>query len=222
MLRLAFDIGGTFTDYVLQDQSTGRIRIWKVPTSREPAVGVEATLAERIAAGDLSFEEVSNVIHATTVATNAILERKGARTAFITTAGFRDIILIGRQKRYDMNDLYLDKPTPLVDRSDIFTVVERISANGSVIKPLDEYAARAVAQQIRDNGYDCVAVMFLHSYINPAHERRMAEILRASNLDVTLSSDVSPKFREYERASTTVANAYVRPLVRRYLDALDR
>jgi N-methylhydantoinase A len=222
MLRLAFDIGGTFTDYVLHDQSTGRIRIWKVPTSREPAVGVEATLAKRIAAGDLSFEEVSSVIHATTVATNAILERKGARTAFITTAGFRDIILIGRQKRYDMNDLYLDKPTPLVDRSDIFTVVERISANGSVIEPLDEHAARAVAQHIRDNGYDCVAVMFLHSYINPAHERRMAEILRASNLDVTLSSDVSPKFREYERASTTVANAYVRPLVRRYLDALDR
>ena len=222
MLRLAFDIGGTFTDYVLQDQSTGRIRIWKVPTSREPAVGVEATLAERISAGDLSFEQVSSVIHATTVATNAILERKGARTAFITTAGFRDIILIGRQKRYDMNDLYLDKPTPLVDRSDIFTVVERITANGSVIKPLDEHAARAVAQHIRDNGYDCVAVMFLHSYINPAHERRMAEILRASNLDVTLSSDVSPKFREYERASTTVANAYVRPLVRRYLDSLDR
>jgi N-methylhydantoinase A len=121
-----------------------------------------------------------------------------------------------------MNDLYLDKPTPLVDRSDIFTVVERIAADGSVITPLDEDAAQAAAQRISSNGYDCVAVMFLHSYINPTHERRMAEILRASNLDVTLSSDVSPKFREYERASTTVANAYVRPLVRRYLDTLDR
>jgi N-methylhydantoinase A len=222
MLRLAFDIGGTFTDYVLQDQSTGRLRIWKVPTSREPALGVEATLAERIAAGDLSFEQVSSVIHATTVATNAILERKGARTAFITTAGFRDILLIGRQKRYDMNDLYLDKPTPLVDRSDIYTVAERIGANGKIITPLDEDAARTLAQHISNSGYDSVAVMFLHSYINPAHERRMAEILRANNLDVTLSSDVSPKFREYERASTTVANAYVRPLVGRYLDALDR
>lgn len=221
MLRLAFDIGGTFTDYVLQDQSTGRIRIWKVPTTREPALGVEATLAERIAAGDLSFEQVSGVIHATTVATNAILERKGARTALVTTAGFRDIILIGRQKRYDMNDLYLDKPTPLVDRSDIFTVAERIDADGRILTQLDEDGARAVAQQIRTRGYDCVAVMFLHSYINPAHEQRMAEILRASNLDVTLSSEVSPKFREYERASTTVANAYVRPLVGRYLDALD-
>src|SRR5271165_4667255 len=163
-LRLAFDIGGTFTDYVLQDQRTGRVRIWKVPTTREPAVGVETLLAEKIAARELSFEQVSSVIHATTVATNAILERKGARTALITTAGFRDVILIGQQKRYDMNDLYLDKPTPLVDRSDIFTVAERISANGSVIKPLDEHAARAVAQQIRDNSYDCVAVMFLHSY----------------------------------------------------------
>ncbi|HEY7247420.1 MAG TPA: hydantoinase/oxoprolinase family protein [Xanthobacteraceae bacterium] len=222
MLRLAFDIGGTFTDYVLHDQNTGRIRIWKVPTSREPSVGVEATLADRIAAGDLSFEHVRGVIHATTVATNAILERKGARTALVTTAGFRDIILIGRQKRYDMNDLYLDKPAPLVDRSDIFTVAERVAASGSIVTPLDEDAARAVAQRICNEGYDCVAIMFLHSYINPAHERRMAEILRASNLDVTLSSDVSPKFREYERASTAVANAYVRPLVRRYLDALDR
>src|ERR1700674_1663344 len=121
MLRLAFDIGGTFTDYVLQDQTTGRIRIWKVPTTPEPARGVEATLSEKIAAGELAFGDVAGVIHATTVATNAILERKGARTAFITTSGFRDVILIGRQKRYGMNDLQLDKPTPLVDRSDIFT-----------------------------------------------------------------------------------------------------
>jgi N-methylhydantoinase A len=220
MLRLAFDIGGTFTDYVLQDQETGRIRIWKVPTTPEPALGVEDTLAEKIAAGELSFEQVSNVIHATTVATNAIIERKGARTALITTAGFRDVILIGRQKRYDMNDLYLDKPVPLVERSDIFTVEERTAADGRIVKPFDEIGARAVAQKVRASGYDSVAVMFLHSYINPTHERRMAEILRESNLDFTLSSDVSPKFREYERASTTVANAYVRPLVARYLDRL--
>jgi N-methylhydantoinase A len=222
MLRLAFDIGGTFADYVLQDQKTGRVRIWKVPTTREPALGVETTLAERIAAGDMSFEQVSSVIHATTVATNAILERKGARIAFITTAGFRDVILIGRQKRYDMNDLYLEKPAPLVDRSDIFTVEERIAADGRIVKPFDEMGARAVAQQISRGGYDCVAVMFLHSYVNPLHERRMADILREGNIDVTLSSEVSPKFREYERASTTVANAYVRPLVARYLDSLNR
>src|SRR5260370_35303915 len=221
MLRLAFYIGGTFTDYVLQDQSTGRVRIWKVPTTREPALGVEATFAEKIAAGELSFEQVSSVIHATTVATNAILERKGARTAFITTAGFRDVILIGRQKRYDMNDLYLEKPVPLVDRPDIFTVEERTAADGRIVKPFNEIGARAVAQQIRTSGYDSVAVMFLHSYINPAHERRMAEILRECNVDVSLSSDVSPKFREYERASTTVANAYVRPLVARYLESLN-
>jgi N-methylhydantoinase A len=222
MLRLAFDIGGTFTDYVLQDQRTGRVRIWKVPTTREPAVGVETLLAEKIAAGELSFEQVSSVIHATTVATNAILERKGARTALITTAGFRDIILIGRQKRYDMNDLYLEKPAPLVDRSDIFTVEERIAADGRIVKPFDETGARAVAQRIKAAGYASVAVMFLHSYVNPQHERRMAEILRDSSIDISLSSDVSPKFREYERASTTVANAYVRPLVKRYLDSLDR
>jgi N-methylhydantoinase A len=221
-LRLAFDIGGTFTDYVLQDQGTGRVRIWKVPTTREPAVGVETLLAQKIAEGELSFEQVSSVIHATTVATNAILERKGARTALITTAGFRDIILIGRQKRYDMNDLYLEKPAPLVDRSDIFTVEERIAADGHIVKPFDETGARAVAQRIKAAGYDSVAVMFLHSYVNPQHERRMAEILEDSSIDISLSSDVSPKFREYERASTTVANAYVRPLVKRYLDSLDR
>jgi N-methylhydantoinase A len=222
MLRLAFDIGGTFTDYALQDLSTGRIRIWKVPTTPEPARGVETTLAETIAAGELSFEDVAGVIHATTVATNAILERKGARTALITTAGFRDVILIGRQKRYDMNDLYLQKPEPLVDRADIFTVEERSAADGRIVKALDEDGARGVARAIKAGGYQSVAVMFLHSYINSAHERRMAEILRAAGIDVTLSSDVSPKFREYERASTTVANAYVRPLVAGYLDALDR
>jgi N-methylhydantoinase A len=221
MLRLAFDIGGTFTDYVLQDQTTGRVRIWKVPTTKEPARGVQATLQEKIAAGELSFEQVSSVIHATTVATNAILERKGSRTAFITTEGFRDVILIGRQKRYDMNDLYLDKPAPLVDRSDIFTVEERIGADGRVIKPLNEQGAREVAQRIKAAGYESVAVMFLHSYINAAHERRMAELLRDNGVEVTLSSDVSPKFREYERASTTVANAYVRPMVARYLDSLN-
>jgi N-methylhydantoinase A len=222
MLRLAFDIGGTFTDYVLEDRSSGRIRIWKVPTTHEPARGVEATLAQMIGAGVLSFEQVTSVIHATTVATNAILERKGARVAFVTTAGFRDVILIGRQKRYDMNDLYLDKPKPLVDRSDIFTVEERTAADGRIVKPLDEAGAAAVVQQIRSGGYEAVAVMFLHSYINPRHERRMGELLRQAKLDVTLSSDVSPKFREYERASTTVTNAYLRPLVARYLDALDR
>src|SRR5260370_1136819 len=167
MLRLAFDIGGTFTDYVLQDQSTGRVRIWKVPTTREPALGVEATLTEKIAAGELSFEQVSSVIHATTVATNAILERKGALTAFITTAGFRDVILIGRQKRYDMNDLHLEKRAPLVERSDIFTVEERTAADGRIIKPFDEIGARAVAQQIKAGGYDSVPVMVLPSYLNP-------------------------------------------------------
>jgi N-methylhydantoinase A len=222
MLRLAFDIGGTFTDYVLEDRSFGRIRIWKVPTTHEPARGVETTLAHMIAAGELTFEQVTSVIHATTVATNAILERKGARVAFITTAGFRDVILIGRQKRYDMNDLYLDKPKPLVERSDIFTVEERTAGDGRIVKPLDEAGAAAVVQQIRSRGYEAVAVMFLHSYSNPVHERRMGELLRQARLDATLSSDVSPKFREYERASTTVTNAYVRPLVGRYLDALDR
>jgi N-methylhydantoinase A len=224
MLRLAFDIGGTFTDFVLRDTDTGKTDIWKVPsTPRELAKAVLDALAARAAEKVLVPSRVSTVLHASTVTTNAILQRKGCRVALITTQGFRDVILIGRQKRYDMNNLYLDKVTPLVERTDVFEVAERIAADGSILKPLDEAEARAVAAAIRAKGYESVAITLLHSYANSLHERRVADILREAGLaaDISLSSDVSPKFREYERASTTVANAYVKPLVGKYISELE-
>lgn len=225
MLRLAFDIGGTFTDFVLQNSETGRISIWKVPTTpREPARAVMESLSKKVDEGVFSIADIGATLHATTVATNAVLERKGAKTAFITTKGFRDVLLMGRAKRYDTNDLYMKKPAPLVDRANIFEVEERIQADGTVLKPLDENDTKRVIELIRNGGFESIAVMLLHSYTNPAHEHRIQQLAREAgvNLDLTLSSDVSPKYREYERASTTVANAYLQPLVAQYLDNLDK
>jgi N-methylhydantoinase A len=174
-------------------------------------------------AGALRAETVTATLHATTIATNAILERKGSATALITTRGFRDVLILGRQKRYDTNNLHLDKPVPLVARADIFEVSERVNHDGSLITALDEGEALAVAEMIRDRGYKSVAICFLHAYANAAHEEKMAEFIAnaAPNIGVTLSSFISPKFREYERTSTTVASAYVEPLVNGYIQALE-
>ena len=223
MLQLAFDIGGTFTDFALCDTATGRVDVWKVLTTPdEPARAVIESLAARIRAGSIAPHMIAGVLHATTIATNAILERKGSRTALITTAGFRDVLIIGRQKRYDTNNLHLDKPVPLVERADIFEVPERAAADGSVIVPIDATAAHDVAARVRDGGYRSVAVAFLHAYANASHEQAMGDCLAAvaPGLPVTLSSALSPKFREYERTSTAVANAYVKPLVVSYIAAL--
>jgi len=220
MTRLAFDIGGTFTDFALTDPITGATRIWKVPTTPDaPARAVLESLTE----AGLDAAAIDAVLHATTIATNAILERKGARTALITTQGFRDILLIGRQKRHDTNDLHMQKPAPLVRRADIFTVPERMAADGGVVSEFDGEAARAVAAQIAAGGYEAAAIVFLHAYANPVHEQAMAEILRqaAPGLKIALSSVISPKFREYERSSTTVASAYVAPIVEGYVSALE-
>ena len=223
MMEIAFDIGGTFTDFVLRDAETGRTEIWKVPTtSREPARAVLDGLRERFRDTALQPDDIAKALHATTIATNAILERKGSRTALLTTTGFRDILLIGRQKRYDTNNLHLDKPRPLVRRADIFEVPERLAPDGTVLLALDEAAAASVAAQVAAGGYQSVAIVFLHAYANPAHEQAMADILaaRLPGVRISLSSVVAPKFREYERTSTTVANAYVAPLVEDYVSAL--
>lgn len=224
MLQLAFDIGGTFTDIVLLDTATGDLDIWKVPTTpKAPDEAVASALAARIAAKELAPHKVSAVMHATTVATNAILERKGSYTALITTEGFRDVLLIGRQKRPDTYTLHTAKPTPLVQRADIFEVAERTSFDGNVIRALDEASVVKTIEAVRKGRYDSVAVVLLHSYANPAHEQRIATMFKAAlpDVQVSLSSFVSPKYREYERTSTTVANAYVKPLVHKYLGALD-
>ncbi len=190
MLEIAFDIGGTFTDFVVRDAETGQTDIWKVPTtSREPARAVLDGLRALFRDTKLQPADVLKALHATTIATNAILERKGSRTALLTTAGFRDILLIGRQKRYDTNNLHLDKPKPLVRRADIFEAPERLAPDGSVLLALDAAAAAELAEKVAAGGYDSVAVVFLHAYANPAHEQLMAEALaaRLQGIRVSLS-----------------------------------
>jgi N-methylhydantoinase A len=224
MLRIAFDIGGTFTDFVLEDKRAGTLRFHKVPTStRDPAQATLAGLEALLRHAGATLAEVSSILHATTVATNAILERKGAKTALITTKGFRDVVIIGRQKRYDTYDMYLTKPVPLVRRRDIYEVAERVLADGTVELPLDMAALDDVLTQVTTQGYESVAVCLLHAYAAPAHEQAIKRRLASQRapMAVSLSSDISPKFREYERASTVVANAYIKPIVSRYVGRLN-
>ena len=223
MIRIAFDIGGTFTDFVLHDAASGDMRFSKVPsTPSKPADAVLAGIDALFEQLDIKPEEVEGSLHATTVATNAIIERKGNRTALVTTKGFRDVLLIARQKRYDTNDLYLEKPTPLVERADILEVGERMAPDGEVLVAIDGADVEVAIQRLQSGGYESVAIVFLHAYANDAHEKAVRDSIRRAlpDLEVSVSSEVSPKFREYERTSTTVANAYVKPLVGRYLGEL--
>src|SRR5438270_119425 len=220
-VRMAVDIGGTFTDIVL-DRGSERITR-KVLTTPRPEEGVLG--GARLVLGDagLHFSDIDVFIHGTTLATNAIIERRGARTALIATDGFRDTIEIANESRYDQYDLTIEKPQPLVPRSLRFTVPERVDVHGKVRLALDETAVAAQVARLKDNGIEAVAICFMHSYVNPAHEERTAEILKKAmpGLSVTLSSKVCPEIREYERTSTAVANAYVQPLMDGYLARMD-
>ncbi|MSP67956.1 MAG: hydantoinase/oxoprolinase family protein [Alphaproteobacteria bacterium] len=223
MLRLAFDIGGTFTDCVLHDPATGVVHALKLPTTpADPAEGVLKGLDALLLQANATPGMIGAVLHATTIATNAVIERKGAATALITTRGFRDVLIIGRQKRYEIYDLFVDKAEPLIRRRHIHEVDERIGADGQVIDPLDAASVDRAIDAVLKGGAKSVAVALLHSYANPAHEqaiaRRWAE--RALHIPVSISSDISPKYREYERTNTAVVNAYVRPVVDRYLARL--
>lgn len=223
MITIGFDIGGTFTDIVVEDDATREMTFLKVPTSTgRLAEGVATGLDQVLARLGRSAGDVKGLLHATTIATNAILERKGSRTGLLTTEGFRDILLIGRQKRYNTYDLYLDKPEPLTRRRHIAEVSERVSYEGEVLKPLDLESVDRCVETFLASGIETVAVALLHAYANPAHERAVrARILeKAPHLYVSLSSDVSAKIREYERTSTTVANAYVKPIVADYIGDL--
>jgi N-methylhydantoinase A len=216
--RLAVDIGGTFTDIVLQVGQERRTRkVLTTPARPEQAVldGMRLILADAHA----RFSDIDVFIHGTTLATNAIIERSGAVTALVATQGFRDVLDIGTESRYDQYDLAIDKPKPLAPRALRFTVPERIDAHGAVRLPLDEAAVRALVPLLRAQNVESVAFAFLHSYVNPEHERRAAAILQQEmpGIRVTLSSAVCPEIREYERTSTAVANAYVQPLIDGYL-----
>ena len=223
MIRVAFDIGGTFTDFVLSDDRTNATHALKVPTSRNPGEAVVEGLEKLLAATGVRGNAVDVVLHATTVATNAVLERKGAKTGLITTAGFRDVLIIGRQKRYETYDMYIDKSEPLVQRRHIVEVKERVAPDGTVVTALDDESVKGAIDAMLETGTETVAVSLLHAYANPQHERRIREQIaaRAPELLVSISSEVSPKFREYERTNTTVTNAYVKPIVDSYLRHLD-
>ncbi|GLH81785.1 methylhydantoinase [Bradyrhizobium sp. SSBR45G] len=222
-VRLAVDIGGTFTDIVLDIGCKRRTRkLLTTPTQPEQAVldGTRLILADARA----RISDIDVFIHGTTLATNAIIERRGANTALIATSGFRDVLDIGTESRYDQYDLSIDKPKPLVPRALRFTVPERVDAHGEVRLPLDEAAVRALVPQLRALDVASIAIAFLHAYANPAHERRAAEILSEElpGISITISSAVCPEIREYERTSTAVANAYVQPLMDSYLARMEQ
>jgi N-methylhydantoinase A len=221
-VRMAVDIGGTFTDVIL-DRSNERLTRKVLTTTQQPEQGVLEGARLVLADARLHFSNVDVFVHGTTLATNAIIERRGARTALIATEGFRDVLDIASESRYDQYDLTIEKPPPLVPRSLRFTVPERVDVHGNVRLPLDEDAVAVSVAALRDAGIEAVAICFLHSYVNPAHEQRAAAILKDAmpELNITLSSEVCPEIREYERTSTAVANAYVRPLMDGYLARME-
>jgi N-methylhydantoinase A len=222
--RVGIDIGGTFTDLVLIDDATGERAIGKVLTTPDdPSEAVEEGLRGLLERQEVGASQLKTIIHGTTLVTNALIERRGAATALLATEGFRDAVAIGTEHRYDMYDIFLEKPEPLVPRSLRYGIRERVLDDGSVLRELDEEQVRSVAGELRERGIGAVAVSFLHGFRNPGHERRVAEILaeEAPEVAVSLSSEVSPEIREYERTSTTIANVYVRPLVERYLQRLE-
>jgi N-methylhydantoinase A len=222
--RLGIDIGGTFTDAALVEENTGTVQIVKVPsTPGDPAIGFMAAVERALAYCGGDGSAIRLLVHATTVATNSLIEGKTARLGLITTRGFRDVLEIGRQIRSRLYDVHLTKPRPLVERRWSFEVRERLDARGNVLEPLDMAEVRQVAQQLKGSGVEAVVCCLLHSYINPAHERQVAAMVREEfpAAFLSVSAEVCPEFREYLRASTTAVNAAVMPLVSRYLEALE-
>ena len=223
--RIGVDIGGTFTDLVWVDETTGAVRVGKLLTTpKDPSQAVEEGVVTLLHEAGAATTAVRALIHGTTLATNALIERKGARVGLLTTAGFRDAVEIGREGRYDMYDLFIDPPVPLVPRQLRVEVSERVQADGSILRPLDLAQARAAVAELGALGVEAIAICLLHAYRNPEHERALARLCAelAPGVPVSCSSDVVPEIREYERTSTTTANVYVMPLMSRYLDDLER
>lgn len=219
-LRLAIDIGGTFTDTVLVAGEDTILASTKTLTShRNPADGAMEGTARVMAQAARSLSEVTGFIHGTTLATNALIERRGAKVATVTTEGFRDILEIAYERRYSQYDITLEKPDLLVPRERSLTIRERMSAEGAVLLPMEDSAVEALIAELDASGADAVAVCLMHAYANSDHERRLRDILaaRRPGLTVSISSEVSPEAREFDRLCTTVANAYILPLMETYL-----
>ena len=221
--RVGVDSGGTFTDLCLFDDATGRVEVWKVPsTPDDPSRGIAEGVAEGVGRVGAGLGDVAYFGHGTTVATNALIQLRGVKTGLITTDGFRDLLEIGRQKRPDLYDMQADKPQALVSRDLRLEVVERVRHDGTVERALDEDAIRAAARTLRDAGVEAVAICFLYGFLRPAHEQQAREIIAEELPDVFISTshEVAPEFREFERMSTAVVNAYLGPVMRRYISRL--
>jgi N-methylhydantoinase A len=218
-MRLAVDVGGTFIDFVCQDEKTGQVRTEKIRSSGD----LSERMVEGVAALGIDMADLNIIVHGSTMAINSIVQEKGARVGLITTAGFRDVLELGRGSRVEIYNLFYKPQTPIVPRHRRTEVRERLDARGAVVEPLDEEAVRRSARELVAAGADSIAICFLHAYANPVHERRAADIVRASapGMFVSISSDIVREHREFERTSTTVLNSFIQPKMSRYLSSLE-
>ncbi|MEO0894320.1 MAG: hydantoinase/oxoprolinase family protein [Pseudomonadota bacterium] len=224
-LRLAVDIGGTFTDTVLMNSVASVIATAKTPTTpQNPTLGALEGVHDVMAQAGQDWGSVSGFVHGTTLATNALIERRGAKVASITNDGFRDILEIAYERRYSQYDINLEKPDLIVPRDRAWTIGGRMDVNGQEITPLNEAAVPKLASSLRDQGIEAVAICLLHAYANPAHELRLRDLLqgRLPSVSISLSHEVSPEAREFDRLCTTIANAYIQPLMSDYLSDFER
>lgn len=222
--RVGVDIGGTFTDLILVETASGAMTVGKsLTTPADPSEAVETVLRDALTRSGVAAAQVENIIHGTTLVTNSLIERKGSKTALLTTKGFRDAVEIGREHRYDLYDVFLEMPKPLVPRYLRLEVDERVLASGEVIKAPDLEDLAPLVREMQQKGIEAIAVSLLHSYANPTHERQVADLIGkiAPEMRVSISSDVVPEIREYERTSTTCANVYVQARVDKYLRELE-
>jgi len=218
-LRIGADVGGTFTDIVLEQLDGTFVSTKVLTTHAGPEEGILAGIEQLAAEHQVNLAEVEQIIHGTTLATNALIERRGARTALVTTDGFRDVIETRTESRFEQYDLNIVLPVPLIQRKDRFVIAERLNARGDVLLPFDEQGAKQVVDELAAGGYEAVAVGFIHSYRNPQHEQKFRDLVkeRLPDVAVSISSEVSPQMREFERFNTVCANAYVQPLMASYL-----
>ncbi|MCC6533593.1 MAG: hydantoinase/oxoprolinase family protein [Burkholderiales bacterium] len=222
-IRIGVDVGGTFTDFVLVDEHRDVIYTGKrLTTPQDPSLAITAGIERLLHESGTSIEQLHSIVHGTTLVANTVIERKGAKVGLITTAGFRDVLEMGKEIRYDLYDLFLQRPEALAPRYLRREVSERVDASGNVLSAFDAEGFRHAVRSLLDEGIEAIAVAFIHAYRNPAHERAAKAILAAEfpELPATLSSDVAPEIREFERTSTAVCNAYVQPLMSRYLARL--
>ncbi len=224
IIRIGIDIGGTFTDFVVYNPETGELETFKVlSTPASPDQAVMDGLRDYFLSKSINLQEVSlNIVHGSTVATNALLERKGAKTALITTKGFEDILQIGRQNRPSLYDLSFEPVPALIPPQLRFGITERIDHNGNVIIPLKLQEVDQIISDLQSQGVTSVAVCLLFSFLYPEHEKIISNSLRSSGYFSSVSSEILPEYREYERMSTTAVNAYVSPVLDKYLAKLDQ